>query len=397
MRYTAYGPRARGYKTILIIVSFIILTMVVIGVSHRSYIPKQQKVTVKSISVPNKKTGYQTVQGKYLFSGTVMLGRAVDTYAKGNYEQPFSGMDTLGQYDDNIGVLECPITSNNVSYQTQVDDLIFNCSPNWLPTLKEHFPILNLSSNHLNDMGSAGYQETVQRLTSSGFQTVGNYNPHAEKDDCRTIVLPVRSQKPKGQEEGGFLPVAFCSFNYKSLFKPEPGELESIQQWSRLMPVIGLMNGGPEYQHQAGADQMNVAHQMIDYGADFVVGNGTHWVQNTEVYKGKLIVYSMGNFIFDQLDYDGRIALNLSVGMNLTYDDNVGKWLKLGDSCKSSTSNCLKTAEAQGLKKIQPSFNFDAVGSYGGYQQVSTRANQQQQKDIEQRANWTNTQHLLGE
>jgi poly-gamma-glutamate synthesis protein (capsule biosynthesis protein) len=348
--------------------------------------------------VANGKTtaaAYQKITGRYLFSGTIMLGRAVETYANGDYNQPFGGMSTLGAFDTRIGVLECPVTSNNVSYQTEVDNLIFNCKPGWLPTLKKYFPIINVSSNHLYDQGASGFAETVSRLKGAGFQVVGNYNPHAEKDDCKPVILPVRLQKPNGQEVSGSLPVAFCSYNYKELFSPAPGEIESIHKWSRLMPVIALMNGGPEYEHTAGASQVSNAHKMIDAGASFVVGNGTHWAQNTEVYKARLIVYSLGNFIFDQLDTDGRLALNLSVAMNVPYSSNVGKWLQVGDSCKSSPSSCWNAAESGHLARITPSFTFNAIASYGGYLQVTRRADAQQQAYIEQRANWAQTQRLL--
>jgi poly-gamma-glutamate capsule biosynthesis protein CapA/YwtB (metallophosphatase superfamily) len=398
MRHKTYRLQKSGsLKKKRLFIMFVLLIILIMVGSLWLIMLNQRKLTHNSSSSPSSNIKYLSVNGKYLFSGTIMLGRAVEKYANGDYNQPFSGMSTLGKYDAAIGVLECPVTNNVVSYQTQVNSLIFNCQPQWLPTLKKYFPIINLSSNHLYDQGEDGYNETVERLSNAGFQTVGNYNPHIEKDDCKTVVLPVHLQKSSGQEDNSFLPVAFCSFNYKTLFKPEPGELESIQKWSKLMPVIALMNGGPEYQHQAGADQINVAHKMIDYGADFVVGNGTHWVQNTEVYKGKLIVYSMGNFIFDQLDYDGRIALNLSVGMTLHYDDNISKWLKIGDNCKYNTSNCMLLAKTQGLIKISPSFKFDVIGSYGGFQQVATLANNQQQKDIEQRANWPVTQQLLAQ
>ncbi len=45
---------------------------------------------------------------------------------------------------------------------------------------------------------------------------------------------------------------------------------------------------------------MDVSHAAIDAGADMVLGNHPHVTQGIENYKGKLIVYSMGNFIFDQ-------------------------------------------------------------------------------------------------
>ena len=374
------------------------------------YRPQPAKPVVQSAK-PKAIVAHKDITGKYLFSGTIMLGRAVERDAAGNKEQPFSGIAGLGEYDARIGVLECPITTNQDTFQNQVDNLIFNCQPSWLPVLKKYYPILSLSSNHLGDQGPHGYATTVKNLTDAGFQTVGNYNPHAQKDNCKAVLLPV---KPAGQ-----LPVAFCSFNYKTLFKPEPGELESIGIWAKKMPVIGMMNGGPEYQHVAGAAQTEVAHKMIDLGADMVVGNGTHWVQNTEVYKGKLIEYSMGNFIFDQYDYDGRLALNLVVNMTVPGSANLDKWLARSGDCEAralgtdavanpsadattkiyaSTSTASPTclAAIKDLAKLQPKFTFDIVGSYGGLREVAHKANAQQQADIESRATWAATKAALG-
>jgi len=375
---------------ILLVVSIILLAVLIIGSLYLLiYLKSNSKTEPKVNSEAN--SNFVSVNGKYLFSGTIMLGRGVENYANGNYNQPFNQISSLGTYDSRIGVLECPVTTNPDSYQNEVNNLVFNCSPNWLPTLKKYYPILNLSSDHLNDQGQSGYAETVSRLNAAGFQTVGNYNPHVEKDDCKIIVLPVHLNKNNGQSQSSFLPIAICSYNYKIIFSPDPGEIQSIKKWSKILPVIALMNGGPEYEHQAGPAQVSYAHQMIDNGADFVVGNGTHWVQNTEVYKGKLIVYSMGNFIFDQLDYDGRIALNLSVGMNVKYDNNVGKWISVGSKCENNTSNCLQLANSMKLNRYTATYSFNAVGSYGGYLQVATKANAQQQSDIESRANWSQT------
>jgi hypothetical protein len=396
MRYKIYALRSPR-RIRRIIVAAPLLTLLILGLGIwflPSSRPAVKQASLK-VTVPTAKPGNQTIAGNYLFSGTVMLGRAVETVAHGNYEQPFSGMSTLGSYDANVGVLECPVTNNTVSYQTEVSKLIFNCKPQWLPTLKKYFPILSLSSDHLNDQGPSGYAETVNHLQTAGFQTVGNFNPHVEKDDCKVIILPARILTPGSQPNTGSLPVAFCSYNYKILFSPEPGELESIQKWSSIMPVVALMNGGPEYEHTAGSAQTDVAHKMIDFGASFVVGNGTHWAQNTEVYKGKLIVYSMGNFIFDQLDKDGRLALNLAVNMSLPYDANAAKWLSVGDSCKTSVNDCAVMAASQGLVPVTPNFSFSAIGSYGGYLQVAKKADAAQQAYIEQRANWAQTQHLL--
>ena len=379
---------------LLVVVGMVALVALAISVWQVGRL-KSSSTKYAPSAVSNSQPAYVSVTGSYLFSGTIVLSRGVETYANGDYNQPFSGINTLGSYDARIGDLECPVTTNYDSYQNEVNNLVFNCSPNWSPYLLKYYPIINLSSNHLYDEGQSGFNETVSRLTNAGFQTVGNYNPHIQPDDCKTIVLPVRAEKKSGMSSNELLPVAFCSYNYKSLFSLSPGEIESIAKWSQSMPVIALLNEGPEYSHTASTETTAIAHQMIDNGASLVVGNGTHWVQNTEVYKGKLIAYSLGNFIFDQLDYDGRIALNLEMTLNLNYSSNVAGWLSIGHLCQLDTTQCLSLAQAQHLSKIYHNFSYAPIGSYGGYLQVATRANAQQQADIEKIANWSATEQQL--
>lgn len=57
---------------------------------------------------------------------------------------------------------------------------------------------------------------------------------------------------------------------------------------------------GIEYTKDPTKVQQQVAHAAIDAGADIVLGNHPHWTQAIEEYRGKLIIYSFGNFIFDQ-------------------------------------------------------------------------------------------------
>lgn len=406
MQYSYYSnpsapklPKRRSLKLkpliIMLIVGLSIFGLSQLPLNSKQNVNVTPTKTIKETVVKNQIT---SAQAKYLFSGTVVLARAVESEAHGDYNQPFSGMDGLGTYDSAMNFFECPVTDGDVSFAVQVANLKFNCKPEWLPALKARFLIINLSSNHVYDMGAAGFTETVKRLKEANFQVIGNYNPHTEKDNCKVVIMPVRLQNGTATEEKAMLPIAFCSYNYKNLFSPAPGELESIQRWSKTMPVFAILNAGAEYLHTAGAEQTEFAHKMIDYGAEFVIGNGTHWTQNTEVYKGKLIVYSMGNFIFDQIDYDGRIHMNISVAMTVPYDNNLKGWLSLGATCVINTDDaCLQSALSKGLTKLSPTYKFEAIGSYGGYKAVATRANAQQQADIEALANWTETLKELGQ
>jgi len=63
--------------------------------------------------------------------------------------------------------------------------------------------------------------------------------------------------------------------------------------------VVVQSHWGIEYQSEPNERQVSLAHQMIDAGADAVVGSHPHVLQGTERYKGKFIIYSLGNFLFD--------------------------------------------------------------------------------------------------
>lgn len=64
--------------------------------------------------------------------------------------------------------------------------------------------------------------------------------------------------------------------------------------------VLPFFHWGDEYVAVPNTGQVQFAHAAIDMGAPVVIGSHPHWVQATEIYKGKLIVYSLGNYVFDQ-------------------------------------------------------------------------------------------------
>jgi poly-gamma-glutamate capsule biosynthesis protein CapA/YwtB (metallophosphatase superfamily) len=64
--------------------------------------------------------------------------------------------------------------------------------------------------------------------------------------------------------------------------------------------VIVSMHHGVEYQPKPSAAQVAFAHAAIDAGATLVIGHHPHVIQSSEAYRGGLIFYSLGNFIFDQ-------------------------------------------------------------------------------------------------
>lgn len=344
-------------------------------------------------------TAPKSVEGKYLFSGTIVMARAVEKYANGDYAQPFSKFSSFkpDQYDGWLADWECPSDGDRViPYAQQVANTVFNCRPEWLPEIAKYFNVMNLANNHTSDAGPAVFTKTQNYLTKAGLQIVGNYDPGVEKDRCEVIALPVRLKMPDNTIKKGTLPVAYCAWHYFER-PPRAGEIETAQKYAEVMSVFGLMHVGTEYVAKAGPDQEMVARKIIDSGAEFVIGNSPHWVQNTEVYKGKLIAYSTGNFIFDQLEPETNRGASIEVSATIPYDDNVAKWLELGESCKKQYDDCLQKAKEAGLKKIDMQLTFDVVASTGGVRELTQKAPTDVQKAVEARMNWSQTLQKLGQ
>lgn len=386
-----------------VLVSILLLAVIGGGVfwqSKRSSKSENTSAPVASNNAPKQATP-DSVEGRYLFAGTIVMARAVERYAltggKYDYNQPFSQLDSFepSKYDGWMTDFECPITTNDVPYQRQIDNLIFNCRPEWLPTLTKYFKFFDLANNHTGDMGAEGIAETKKHLNDAGVQFVGNYRPSVLEDNCEVMGLPVRIKMTDKKEVKATLPWAFCAYHYFS-FQPGPGEIEQISKYAEFMPVFSFMEAGLEYQEKAGANQVDYAHRMIDAGAEFVIGNNPHWVQNSEAYKGKLIVYSTGNFIFDQLDFETQRSVSMDTTFEIDYDDNLAKWLAMGESCKIDGDDCLARAKQQGLTKPKVRLKYEPIAGSNGVRKI-TKKEPSLQAGVEQRLDWATVSKALAQ
>jgi poly-gamma-glutamate synthesis protein (capsule biosynthesis protein) len=150
--------------------------------------------------------------------------------------------------------------------------------------------VANLANNHLSNYGAQGITATTQLLQQHGIQTSG-LGPVA--------VINVRGLK-----------FGFIGFNGVGLPIDKAALKAGIARARQLADVVVVQfHWGKEYERQPMPDPnvptpdnpVTIAHDAIDWGADIVIGNHPHWYQGVEVYKGKLITYAHGNFVFDQM------------------------------------------------------------------------------------------------
>lgn len=343
-----------------------------------------------------------SAEGRYLFSGTIVPARAVENLAvnasgERDYSQPFSKLYTFNpeQYDAWAADFECPITDNVVPYRVQIETLVFNCRPEFLPEMTKYITLYNLANNHTSDQGGVeGLLSTRQYLDDAGVQYFGHFDPSVTEDICEVIALPISIESSEEQSREATLPVAFCSWHYFNYNRsPTDEELAVARKYAEVMPVFGFVEMGTEYQAEASSDQVEIARSIIDAGAEFVLANNPHWVQNSEAYKGKLIVYSLGNFIFDQIEPETLRGVSIDTTLRIASSNNLQSWLDVAERCNPEVykDECLEQAKQQSLSKLPITLTYDAVANTSGYRKVTEKADEATQAAVKERLRWEET------
>jgi poly-gamma-glutamate synthesis protein (capsule biosynthesis protein) len=236
---------------------------------------------------------------RLVFAGDIMLddGPGKVVAAGRDPLAPFAAL--LDDADYRIGNLECPLATTGTAIPTKI--YTFRADPRATRVLKGRFDAVSVANNHSGDYGRTAFLETLSVLSGAGIRYFGGghnlVEAHAplwiEQKGLRIAVL--------GYDE--FLPRAFeAGADYPGIAWSEDSHVISDIRAARAAGadvVIPFMHWGWEYEDGPNGRQRQLAHAMIDAGADAVVGGHPHVTQGAEVYRGKPIIYSLGNFVFD--------------------------------------------------------------------------------------------------
>lgn len=139
----------------------------------------------------------------------------------------------------------------------------------------------NLANNHSRDYGEQSYTDTIAALDAAGIVNFG-YD--------RTAVMDVNGVKVGLVGTYELAEGMGCEEEMIANIKAVEDQGAQI--------VIVSFHWGIERENYPDENQVNLAHSAIDHGADLVLGHHPHVLQGIEVYNGKNIVYSLGNFCF---------------------------------------------------------------------------------------------------
>lgn len=177
----------------------------------------------------------------------------------------------------------------------------FRCSPLTIGALKyAGFDVVNIANNHTGDYGKDALKDTLKWLEQENMPYFGAVKKATDKD--RGVVLERNGVKVGFLGFSAVYPRQFWfGRNAAALVSSWPEEKirKKIQELkSRADIVVTSFHWGEENWFYPIPSQIYLAHLAIDSGADVVLGHHPHVMQGTEVYKGKPIIYSLGNFVF---------------------------------------------------------------------------------------------------
>ncbi|WP_256941219.1 CapA family protein [Bacillus sp. EAC] len=249
-----------------------------------------QKPPIKNpngIKPPVKQELLKTI--KISAAGDFTLGSDESFYYKGSFTEAadknglgyfVKGLNNIFKKDD-LSTVNLETTLTNATKKA-LKKFRFKGDPSYAKILTYGgIEAVNLANNHSHDYYQKGFNDTINSLNK---QKIGHFGYN---DKYITTVKGIKIGA-LGYEGWNDSPELRLKIN------------SDIQQLRKAGVKIIMINfhWGIERDYVPNSTQKNLAHYSIDHGADLIIGHHPHVVQGIEEYKGKFIVYSLGNFMF---------------------------------------------------------------------------------------------------
>lgn len=251
-----------------------------------------------------------------LFTGDVLLDRGVRPFVERNGpERLFAGVDKAFRAVDAVVInLECPLTDIKAPIGKR---FVFRGERAWAKGLQQAgITHAALANNHTNDQGRKGLEETYTSLRQAGIVPLG-YGRTAAEQLTPTLLTKNRIKVAL------FNAVMFPLENWQHI-ESKPGICQpavstlakAISTYKTKHPdehIVTIVHWGMEFQSVPHLTQRQTAKILIEAGCDAIVGHHPHVVQHADTVAGQPVLYSLGNFVFDQTHPDTRKALMVTL------------------------------------------------------------------------------------
>ena len=254
-----------------------------------------------------------------VFVGDIMLDETPGQFIKRGKDPFKSFAPILDTADISIGNLECVV---GTSGKKEDKPYTFMANPRVIPVLKRHLSAVSLANNHSADFGTQAFSQMLDLFDKDGLRYFGAGRNISEAH--QPIFFTVKGKRIAVLGYNEFFPRSFEALDDR------PGiawseddyviyDIKQAREKYQANYVIVFPHWGIEHEKIASTRQVHLAHLMIENGADAVIGGHPHVTQNIEIYKGKPIFYSLGNFVFNGFNEDDS---NTGWLVRLTLPDN---------------------------------------------------------------------------
>lgn len=244
----------------------------------------------------------QTEPIKIVFVGDIMLDDLPGKYIEAGQDPFLSFAPLFKSADLTIGNLECVVGTTGVK---EDKPFVLRAHPRVLPLIKKYFSAVSLANNHSGDYGPEAFSKMLDLLDDSGIKYFGGGRDIRAAHE--PVIFEVKGKRIAILGYNLFFPRSFEALDDRpgSAWAEDDyvrADIKKAREVHKADIVVTYPHWGWENEKIASANQVALAHLMIDSGADAVIGGHPHVTQNIEVYKGKTIFYSLGNFVFDSFE-----------------------------------------------------------------------------------------------
>lgn len=222
---------------------------------------------------------------------------------KNGIEYPWEMVKEYFQNDDiTIGNLETSITTRGTKWEDK--QFNFRSDPNNLKAMKEAgIDVLALANNHTLDYGYEGLLDTLSYLDKNDIKRAGGGKNKQEA--IEGVIIEKNGLKIGVLSFSRVVPdVKWYATDKRpgivGAYDPHINEvIVRIEEMKKETDIVILsIHWGVELSATPRKQEMDLGKKLIDAGADIIMGHHPHVLQGVEIYKGKPIFYSLGNFVF---------------------------------------------------------------------------------------------------
>lgn len=256
----------------------------------------------------------------------------------------------------------------------------FNTPSEWGDNLIDAgFNMFSLANNHSNDQGTQGVLDTVEFFDS---KTDIVYSGMNNSEESPRYVIGEENGIVYGYvayaEHTNGLPLPTGKEYLVNMYDEETAkeDIEYLKQNTDI--IIVSMHWGDEYTAKPNEYQKEVANELAELGVDIILGNHPHWVQPIEIINDTVVIYSMGNFISNQMSvsnqkpYTDSVTVGAMVSMDIIKSEEETRVENINVELIYSYKSTSKKFKVVPFSKMNVSYDDDYVALYEKHKEVMT-------------------------